>query len=690
MGIKTKISLALLCLIFLTAGVIVSFSYNKSKEELTEAVEAGNLNLAHTVAAKIQLINDREFKMLESIAGLSIIEDPTVDDKEKWILANTVTEGQSRYMGFGYYDEKGFGYSTTGAYHDMSSRGYIAEAMRGKNAIMDPDWSKTNGHLCIYYAVPVKGNNGRQIGELTAVVVAEDLCHTMTTLTVGKDSHPFVISRTSGRYVAHQNQKLVEENTLAKDASCQGFLPILDHIMKGETAAEVYYDEINKMKFAVSFQPIEGSDWSAVCIAPYKDFYFGITELLIAMIIITVLSLVVAVIVGVMVVRISIKPLKNVSDAINGIASGDADLTRRLNATANDEIGEVVNGFNKFSEKLQTIIGDVKSSKDELMVAGENLNTSTQDTASSITEIIANIDSMKRQIEGQNQSVNQTAGAVTEIASNIESLGRMVQTQSSGVTQASAAVEQMIGNISSVNLSMDKMAHSFADLRSNSQVGIDKQKAVNDRIEQIETQSQMLQEANVAIANIASQTNLLAMNAAIEAAHAGEAGKGFAVVADEIRKLSETSTAQSKTIGNQLTNIKESIGEVVSASSEASVAFESVSKKLEETDALVMQIKSAMEEQNEGSKQITEALHNMQDSTLEVKNASSEMEEGNKMILNEVQTLQNAAMAMTQSMEEMSIGAKKINETGSALREVSDQIGESINQIGQQVDQFKV
>ena len=232
MGIKTKISLALLCLIFLTAGVIVSFSYNKSKEELTEAVEAGNLNLAHTVAAKIQLINDREFKMLESIAGLSIIEDPTVDDKEKWILANTVTEGQSRYMGFGYYDEKGFGYSTTGAYHDMSSRGYIAEAMRGKNAIMDPDWSKTNGHLCIYYAVPVKGNNGRQIGELTAVVVAEDLCHTMTTLTVGKDSHPFVISRTSGRYVAHQNQKLVEENTLAKDASCQGFLPILDHIMK--------------------------------------------------------------------------------------------------------------------------------------------------------------------------------------------------------------------------------------------------------------------------------------------------------------------------------------------------------------------------------------------------------------------------------------------------------------------------
>ena len=396
------------------------------------------------------------------------------------------------------------------------------------------------------------------------------------------------------------------------------------------------------------------------------------------------------VIVATIFVRRMLKPLNGVKDTLNDISSGDADLTKRIDLKSKDEIGAVVSGFNTFAGKLQTIIGDVKTSKDELMVAGENLSGATQDTASSITEIIANIESMKHQIDAQNQSVSQTAGAVNEIASNIESLERMIESQSSGVTQASAAVEQMIGNISSVNASMEKMAGSFNELRTNSQAGISKQKAVNDRIDEIESQSEMLQEANVAIASIASQTNLLAMNAAIEAAHAGEAGKGFAVVADEIRKLSETSTAQSKTIGDQLNNIKDSISQVVTASSESSLAFETVSRKLEETDALVMQIKAAMEEQNEGSQQITEALHNMNDSTVEVRNASNEMSEGNKMILKEVQQLQNAAMTMTQSMEEMAVGARKINETGAALTDVSSQINTSINKIGEQVDQFKV
>ena len=690
MGIKTKITLAMLTLIFLTASAIASFSYLQSKYELTKAVETGNEALAKTVSSKIETINGREFKMLETIANLSIFKDTDVDLHEKWLLANSAVKGQSKYIGIGCYDEKGVGYSTTGKYHDMHEREYLRISMQGKEALMDPNWSQTNGRLSTFYAVPFTDTNGRQIGEISAVVDATSMCTTVSHITVGKSSTPFVISRTSGKYVAHADQKLVEDNVIVADVSSEGFKPVIQKILSGEAGAEVFYDEKAKEKMAVSYQPIQGCEWTAVCLAPYNDFYNGISILLRAMFGISVISLIIAAIVGLLVVKLSIRPLKTVSEAINGIASGDADLTRRLKATANDEIGDVVKGFNKFSEKLQTIIGDVKNSKDDLIVAGDDMSYASQDTASSITEIIANIESMHRQIENQKASVDQTAGAVNEIASNIESLERMIESQSSGVTEASAAVEEMIGNISSVNASMDKMATSFGELRMNSQAGFSKQKVVNERVKEIETQSAMLQEANVAIAAIASQTNLLAMNAAIEAAHAGEAGKGFAVVADEIRKLSETSTTQSKTIGDQLNNIKSSINDVVVASTEASTAFDSVSQKLEETDALVMQIKAAMEEQNEGSKQITEALHSMNDSTVEVRNASTEMEEGNKKILEEVRHLQNATTVMNQSMEEMAIGAKKINETGVTLNTISGKVKDSIIQIGTQVDQFKV
>ena len=209
-------------------------------------------------------------------------------------------------------------------------------------------------------------------------------------------------------------------------------------------------------------------------------------------------------------------------------------------------------------------------------------------------------------------------------------------------------------------------------------------------IQEIARESEGLLEINAVMENIASQTNLLSMNAAIEAAHAGEAGKGFAVVADEIRKLAESSSEQSKTISSVLKKIKSSIDKITSSTENVLAKFEAIDRDIKTVSDQEENIRNAKEEQGHGSKQILEAIGNLNEITMQVKSGSIEMLEGSKEVIQESKNLERVTQEITGGMNEMASGADQINAAVNQVNELTGRNRESIDLLVKEVSRFKV
>ena len=524
--------------------------------------------------------------------------------------------------------------------------------------------------------------NGEFIGVIGIDVSLADFTDMISRIRLTKGGRTYLLDK-EGNYITNPEASKIGKDNFFKE------YPQFDKYRANFSVDKVFV-EINAGSYYFAARNIsEESGWTLVTMGSRYEIFQDVQKNVLLVSLFAIIAMVASFVIALFISHAIVKPIATVDKTINGIASGNADLTHRITVEHNDEVGSMVRGFNLFVEKLQGIVSQIKNSKTNLQNVEGDLQTNIQNTASAITEILENINSVSSQVDMQADVVSQTSAAVAEIAENINSLERMIGTQADGVTQASAAVEEMIGNITSVNNSVEKMAASFDKLSKNASVGVERQKHVAQAINEVAEQSKTLQEANKAIASVASQTNLLAMNAAIEAAHAGDAGRGFSVVSDEIRKLSENSSEQSKKIGAELKKIEATIEAVVSASQSSSKSFKEVSDMIASTDELVRQIKAAMEEQKEGSHQIVDVLKMMNDSTLEVRTASVEMSEGNQLILGEIQNLQNATLVIKDSMKEMGIGAQGINETGAALSNISGEVKDSIAQIGEEIDQFR-
>jgi methyl-accepting chemotaxis protein len=387
-------------------------------------------------------------------------------------------------------------------------------------------------------------------------------------------------------------------------------------------------------------------------------------------------------------VRLILRPLNDYIGNFKLAATGD--LRVQAASKNNDEVGVLSGYFNSFISSLKGIIGNIKGVTEDTRSISSDLAATSEETASALVQMRSNTENMKEKIVHLDEEVNVSTRASNSVKEVISNVGDLISSQAAAIDESSASIEEISSSINNIANAAEEKLKIANELERTALAGESEMDDTVKIIKQVAESANVIMESITVIQNIASQTNLLAMNAAIEAAHAGEAGKGFAVVADEIRKLAESSSESAKGITQSLKEVTEYIRISEESTVKSGQVFTGIVGSVKNVAYAMEEMKNATDELSTGSRQIVEALSMLMNISEEVKTSYGEMDNQMEGIAKSMNELSGISKDTKNGMEEVSIGINEIYEAAQIISESGTKNSENVERLEELMAQFKV